>query len=92
MSKQLTLPCSALRQAEIARANVIHSIAGEPLEDYEVTDPAAIHLTLGIVSDVLSRALMQSSGVLTCIQTKSVIFRNPLPGSDEPVIIPKDDG
>merc|ERR1711939_229055 len=62
----------ALRQAEIARANVIHSIAGEPLEDYEVTDPAAIHLTLGI--------------------TKSVIFRNPLPGSDEPVIIPKDDG
>ncbi|KAI7139397.1 FAD/NAD(P)-binding domain-containing protein [Hortaea werneckii] len=62
----------ALRQAEIARANVIHSIAGEPLEDYEVTDPAAIHLTLGI--------------------TKNVIFRNPLPGSDEPVIIPKDDG
>ncbi|KAI7333943.1 FAD/NAD(P)-binding domain-containing protein [Hortaea werneckii] len=62
----------ALRQAEIARANIIHSIAGEPLEDYEVTDPAAIHLTLGI--------------------TKSVIFRNPLPGSDEPVIIPKEDG
>lgn len=39
--------------------NIIHSIEGEPLEDYEVTDPAGIHLSLGIVSSLLSIAPLQ---------------------------------
>ena len=63
----------ALRQAEVVTRNIQHLLSGsEELDKYEVTDPAAIHLTLGI--------------------EKSVIFRNPLPGGDEPVIKHKDDG
>ncbi|KAL5374137.1 hypothetical protein PMIN02_012322 [Paraphaeosphaeria minitans] len=63
----------AMKQAEIVTKNVVHLLNEEPLENYEVTDPAAIHLTLGI--------------------QKSVIFRNPLLGSDDrPVVMHKDDG
>ncbi|KAL5412899.1 hypothetical protein PMIN04_009637 [Paraphaeosphaeria minitans] len=62
-----------MKQAEIVTKNVVHLLNEEPLENYEVTDPAAIHLTLGI--------------------QKSVIFRNPLLGSDDrPVVMHKDDG
>lgn len=68
----------ALKQAEVVTSNIQRLLSGgnEELEKYEVTDPAAIHLTLGI--------------------EKSVIFRNPRgdggEGSDEPVIMHKDDG
>ncbi|KAF1926101.1 putative amid-like NADH oxidoreductase [Didymella exigua CBS 183.55] len=67
----------ASKQAEIVTSNIQKLLSGEGgLESYEVTDPAAIHLTLGI--------------------EKSVIFRNPRrdgsEGSEEPVIIHKDDG
>lgn len=62
-----------MKQAEIVTKNIVHLLNQEPLEKYEVTDPAAIHLTLGIA--------------------KSVIFRNPSPGSgNKPVAMHKDDG
>jgi hypothetical protein len=62
-----------MKQAEIVTTNVIRLLDQESLERYQVTDPAAIHLTLGI--------------------SKSVIFRNPSPASDnEPVVMHKDDG
>lgn len=65
----------AMRQAEVVAENVGRLLEGREeggLLEYDSSDPAAIHLTLGI--------------------EKSVIFRNPLPGGDEPVIKHKDDG
>ena len=64
-----------MRQAEVVAENVVGLLEGKEeggLVEYDSSDPAAIHLTLGI--------------------EKSVIFRNPLPGGDEPVIKHKDDG
>ena len=40
----------AYKQVELIARNIQHLVSNEPLEDYSVTDPAAIHLTLGIVS------------------------------------------
>jgi NADH dehydrogenase FAD-containing subunit len=62
----------ALKQAEVVTRNIVHLLQGEELEDYEVTDPAAIHLTLGI--------------------TRSVVFRNPVSGAGEPMVMAKEDG
>lgn len=42
-----------MKQAEIVTNNVVHLLNQEPLEKYEVTDPAAIHLTLGILKSVI---------------------------------------
>lgn len=39
-----------MRQAEVVAQNIVRSIEGEPLEDYEVMGTAAIHMSLGIVS------------------------------------------
>jgi NADH dehydrogenase FAD-containing subunit len=62
----------AIKQAEVVTRNIVHLLQGEELEDYEVTDPAAIHLTLGI--------------------TRSVVFRNPVGGAGEPMVMAKEDG
>lgn len=40
----------AVKQVEVVVRNVEHMLAQEELENYDITDPAAIHLTLGIVS------------------------------------------
>lgn len=49
----------ALKQAEVVGANIQHLLSDsdskEELEKYEVTDPAAIHLTLGIEKSVIFR-------------------------------------
>jgi NADH dehydrogenase FAD-containing subunit len=45
----------ATKQAEVVTKNVVHLLNHEPLEKYEVTDPAAIHLTLGIAKSVIFR-------------------------------------
>lgn len=47
----------ALKQAEVVTANIqrLLSDSQEALEEYEVTDPAAIHLTLGIEKSVIFR-------------------------------------
>lgn len=43
-------PHRAMKQVDVLVRNIQHMLAQEPLEEYSVTDPAAIHLTLGIVS------------------------------------------
>ncbi|KAF2647320.1 putative amid-like NADH oxidoreductase [Lophiostoma macrostomum CBS 122681] len=43
----------ATKQADVVTKNVVHLLDQEPLEKYEVTDPAAIHLTLGITKSVI---------------------------------------
>lgn len=68
----------ALKQAEVVTNNIQHllSDSGEELEKYEVTDPAAIHLTLGIEKSVIFRNPRQDGSE----------------GSEEPVVMHKDDG
>ena len=45
----------AKKQADVVAKNAIHLLNQEPLEKYEVTDPAAIHLSLGITKSVIFR-------------------------------------
>ncbi|KAL1604829.1 hypothetical protein SLS60_004369 [Paraconiothyrium brasiliense] len=52
----------AIKQAEIVAKNVVHLLNQEPLESYQVTDPAAIHLTLGIAKSVIFRNPSPASG------------------------------
>lgn len=68
----------ALRQAEVVTKNIQNLLSGsnEALEKYEVTDPAAIHLTLGIEKSVIFRNPRQDGS----------------DGSEDPVIMHKDDG
>jgi NADH dehydrogenase FAD-containing subunit len=68
----------ALRQAEVVTSNIQRLLSGsnEALEEYEVTDPAAIHLTLGIEKSVIFRNPRGDGGE----------------GSEEPVVMHKDDG
>lgn len=70
----------ALKQAEVVTANIQHllsdSTSEQELKKYEVTDPAAIHLTLGIEKSVIFRNPRGDGGE----------------GSEEPVIMHKDDG
>lgn len=68
----------ALRQAEVVTGNIQNLLSGsnEALEKYEVTDPAAIHLTLGIEKSVIFRNPRQDGSE----------------GSEDPVIMHKDDG
>ncbi|RFU31698.1 hypothetical protein B7463_g4655, partial [Scytalidium lignicola] len=41
------------KQAELVAKNIQHLQNQEPLEDYDATDPPAIHLTLGITKNVV---------------------------------------
>ncbi|KAF2625332.1 FAD/NAD(P)-binding domain-containing protein [Macroventuria anomochaeta] len=71
----------ASKQAEVVTANIQHILnrqegKEEELEKYEVTDPAAIHLTLGIEKSVIFRNPRQDGSE----------------GSEEPVVMHKDDG
>lgn len=68
----------ALKQAEVVTANIQRLVEGngEDLEKYEVTDPAAIHLTLGIEKSVIFRNPKGDGSE----------------GSEVPVIMHKDDG
>ncbi|KZM20096.1 flavin adenine dinucleotide binding [Ascochyta rabiei] len=68
----------ALKQAEVVAENIQHllSDSSEELKKYRVTDPAAIHLTLGIEKSVIFRNPTQDGSE----------------GSEEPVIMHKDDG
>ena len=71
----------AIKQTEVVAANIQHMLNGkegkqEQLEKYEVTDPAAIHLTLGIEKSVVFRNPRGDGSE----------------GSEEPVIMHKDDG
>lgn len=43
------------KQAALVAENIEHLQQGEPLSLYELTDPAAIHLTLGISKNVIFR-------------------------------------
>ncbi|CAL3972305.1 hypothetical protein PZA11_004548 [Diplocarpon coronariae] len=43
----------AARQASLVAENIAHSVAGEPLEEYEILEPPAIHMTLGITKNVV---------------------------------------
>ncbi|PBP24286.1 hypothetical protein BUE80_DR004847 [Diplocarpon rosae] len=43
----------AARQATLVADNIAHLVAGEPLEEYEILEPPAIHLTLGITKNVV---------------------------------------
>ena len=49
------------KQAECVAKNIRHLEQGEILEDYEVTDPAAIHLTLGLNKNVIFRNPVKGS-------------------------------
>jgi NADH dehydrogenase FAD-containing subunit len=68
----------ALKQAEVVTKNIQHllSNSSEALEKYEVTDPAAIHLTLGIEKSVIFRNPRRDGSE----------------EGEEPVIMYKDDG
>lgn len=68
----------ALKQAEIVTKNIQDLLLGskEDLAKYAVTDPAAIHLTLGIEKSVIFRNPRKDGSE----------------GSEEPVIMHKDDG
>ncbi|KAJ4311858.1 hypothetical protein N0V94_007733 [Neodidymelliopsis sp. IMI 364377] len=68
----------ALKQAEVVTENIQRLLSGssEALERYEVTDPAAIHLTLGIEKSVIFRNPRNDGSE----------------GADEPVVMHKDDG
>ncbi|KAF3039161.1 hypothetical protein E8E12_004571 [Didymella heteroderae] len=67
----------ALKQADVVTSNILKLLEGkEDLEKYEVTDPAAIHLTLGIEKSVIFRNPREDGSE----------------GSGEPVIMHKDDG
>lgn len=41
------------KQAALVTTNIQHLLSKEPLEEYNVTDPPAIHLTLGIIKSVV---------------------------------------
>ncbi|KAF8857468.1 FAD/NAD-P-binding domain-containing protein [Acephala macrosclerotiorum] len=43
----------AARQAALVIQNVQHLLNNEPLEEYEIVDPPAIHMTLGITKNVV---------------------------------------
>lgn len=45
----------AMKQVDVVVNNIEHSLQHEPLEDYVVTDPSALHLTLGIGKNVIFR-------------------------------------
>lgn len=68
----------ALKQAEVVAANIQRLLDGsdEALEKYEVVDPAAIHLTLGIEKSVIFRNPRADGSE----------------GGEEPVVMHKDDG
>lgn len=69
----------ALKQAEVVTRNIQHLLsnsAEEGLEKYEVTDPTAIHLTLGIEKSVIFRNPRGDGSE----------------GGEEPVAMHKDDG
>ena len=68
----------ASKQAEVVTNNIqrLLSNRSEALERYEVTDPAAIHLTLGIEKSVIFRNPRRDGSE----------------GSEEPVVMHKDDG
>ncbi|KAF3037592.1 hypothetical protein E8E11_005703 [Didymella keratinophila] len=67
----------ALKQAEVVTSNILSLLEGQQeLQKYEVTDPAAIHLTLGIEKSVIFRNPRGDGGE----------------GSEDPVIMHKDDG
>jgi hypothetical protein len=52
---------SATRQAALVAENIEHILQNdEPLEEYEITDPPAIHMSLGVVSLSHSVLLVQS--------------------------------
>lgn len=42
------------KQAALVARNIQHDINNEPLEEYTLSEPPGIHLTLGIVSTPLS--------------------------------------
>ncbi|XPS77717.1 hypothetical protein M3J09_009744 [Ascochyta lentis] len=68
----------AIVQAEVVARNIqrLLSSGSEELEKYQVTDPAAIHLTLGIEKSVIFRNPTQDGSE----------------GGEKPVIMHKDDG
>lgn len=67
----------ALKQAEVVTSNVLKVLEGRSdLDKYQVSDPAAIHLTLGIEKSVIFRNPRGDGGE----------------GGEEPVIMHKDDG
>lgn len=70
----------ALKQAEVVAANIQHLINGTAqgagLQEYKVSDPAAIHLTLGIEKSVIFRNPRGDGSE----------------GGEEPVVMHKDDG
>ena len=85
-----------MKQAGLVVSNIQHLLRQEPLEEYDATDPPAIHLTLGIVSIfpfTRGRPCCENTrSHIDCTQSKSVVFRNPLPGSNEVWTKDKDDG
>lgn len=83
------------KQATLVAQNIQHLLHGESLDSYDTSDPAAIHLTLGIVRHSLHGRLQPINAEnyeLIDQQVKSVVFRNPESGSTEPTIKHKDDG
>lgn len=74
--------------------NVLHLLEGEALEAYESIDPPAIHLTLGTVRPYpdIPHGCKARLTIVEPGKTKNVVFRNPAAGSDEPIIMPRDDG
>lgn len=68
----------AMRQSEVVSENIQRLLdgKGDALEEYAVTDPAAIHLTLGIEKSVIFRNPRKDGSE----------------GSEEPVAMHKDDG
>ena len=77
------------QQAGVVARNIISMIENrQPAEEFKPT-PAAIHLSLGIVS--LPPSVAKSCSKLTSAQKRSVIFRNPAFEGDAPVVIEKDE-
>jgi len=77
------------QQAGVVARNIVSMIEnGQAAEEFKPT-PAAIHLSLGIVSHPSSVA--KSCSKLTSAQKRSVIFRNPAFEGDVPVVIEKDE-
>lgn len=77
------------QQAGVVARNIVSMIEkGQPAEEFKPT-PAAIHLSLGIVS--LSPFAANPLPELTSAQKRSVIFRNPAFEGDAPVVIEKDE-
>jgi apoptosis-inducing factor 2 len=52
----------AMKQVEIVTKNIQHQLDGTPMEEYQVTDPAALHLTLGITKSVIFRNPVAEGG------------------------------